>query len=177
MRTQTVSVSAVAASAWIPLNAKQSPFNVSLGVDFDSAASGVTYTVEHTFDDLGDFRPVTSITRSTTTVTVTFPSTAPHNLNTGDSLVVQGSGVTGMDGTFTVTASSATVVTYTSGTSGTATGAIDTRVVPLRVFPHASLAAKTTTSDSNYAYPVTATRLNVTVWTAGKTTLIVNQGR
>lgn len=49
MRPQKVTVSSQAASAWIPVNRKQSPFNLSVSV----VKSGTnTYTVQHTFDDV-----------------------------------------------------------------------------------------------------------------------------
>lgn len=43
-------------------------------------------------------------------------------------------------------------------------------------FPHTSVAAQTTNKDGNYAFPVTAIRLNVTAWTSGPVTLTVLQG-
>lgn len=49
MRPQSVTVSSVAASAWIPMDYKSDPFNVGFGV----VVSGtLTYTVEHTFDNV-----------------------------------------------------------------------------------------------------------------------------
>ena len=42
-------------------------------------------------------------------------------------------------------------------------------------FDHATLTAKTASSDGNYAFPVTAVRLNVTPWTSGTATLQVIQ--
>ncbi len=173
MKSKIVSLSSVGVTPWVPLDYRQNPFSVSLGVDLDSAASGITYTVQHTFDDPGKKIVPASITRSGTTVTVTFLSA--HDLNTGDSIIVEGSGVNGMDGYFTVTVSTTTVLTYTSSISGTATGNLDTRIVTFRVFPHATLAAQTAAGDGNYAFPVQATRLNVTAYSAGKASLIVNQ--
>lgn len=174
MRTTSTSISAVGSTAWQPINYRQSPFNVSVAVDFDSAASGITYTVEHTFDDPTDYKVIKSITRSTTTVTVTYDQ--PHDLQTNDSISVEQSGVSGMDGQFNVTVTGLTTLTYTSSVSGTATGQASVRVVNLRVFPHQFLAAKTTAGDSNYAYPVTMSRLTVTAYAAGKATMILNQG-
>jgi len=49
MRPQTVSVTGVGTSAWIPVNTKQTPFNVSLGAVVDGT---VTYTIQHTFDNV-----------------------------------------------------------------------------------------------------------------------------
>ncbi len=50
-RPTSVTVSSATQSAWIPSDYKQTPFNVGLGV----VVSGtLTYTVEHTFDDIQD---------------------------------------------------------------------------------------------------------------------------
>lgn len=50
-RPVRVTVSSVAASAPIPLNNYSTPFSVGIGVDV-SAGGSLTYTVEHTFDDV-----------------------------------------------------------------------------------------------------------------------------
>lgn len=51
MRPTTVTQSAAGTSAWIPLDYKQNPFNVGLGL----VISGTnTVDVEHTFDDVFD---------------------------------------------------------------------------------------------------------------------------
>lgn len=42
-------------------------------------------------------------------------------------------------------------------------------------FDHATLVAKTASSDGNYAYPVVAIRLNVTAFTSGTATMTVLQ--
>lgn len=55
MRPQVITQSGTGTSAWIPMDYKQNPFNIGIGV----VVSGtVTYTVQHTFDDIYD----TSIT-------------------------------------------------------------------------------------------------------------------
>lgn len=175
MKAKTVTLSAVGNSVWIPVDYRQNSFAVALAVDLNSAASGITYEVQHTLDDPGKKVVPTSITRSGTTVTVSFAN--PHGLNVNDSIIVEGSGFAGGDGTFAVaTVPSVTSLTYTSGTSGTATGNTDTRIVLLRVFPHEFLTAKTVSDDGNYAFPVHAVRLNVSALTAGSATLIVTQG-
>lgn len=99
---------ATAAGALSPIilnNLNGSPFNVGLGVVLSPGAT-LTYTVEHTFDDVfaSGFNPATA--------------------------------------------------TW---------------------FPNATLTAQTTSKDSNYAYPVTAVRLNVTAWTSGTATITVIQ--
>ena len=51
MRPQVISKTGTGTSAWIPMDYKQNPFNVGIGV----VVSGtVTYTVQHTFDDIFD---------------------------------------------------------------------------------------------------------------------------
>lgn len=42
-------------------------------------------------------------------------------------------------------------------------------------FDHATLVSKTASSDGNFAYPVTACRLNVTAYTSGTATMNVVQ--
>ena len=51
MRPQIFSQTGVGTSAWIPLDYKQSPFNVGFGVVTNGT---VTYDIEHTFDDVFD---------------------------------------------------------------------------------------------------------------------------
>ena len=105
MRPIRVTAGAQEASVTVPLDTYTNPFNVGLSVVLSAGAS-LTYTVQHTFDDVfaDDFNPATA--------------------------------------------------TW---------------------FSHASLVTKTASSDGNYAYPVTATRLNITIWTSGTATLTVVQ--
>lgn len=51
MRPQIVSKTGTGTSAWIPVDHYQSPFNVGLGAVVNGS---VTYTIEHTFDDVFD---------------------------------------------------------------------------------------------------------------------------
>jgi hypothetical protein len=105
MRPIRVTVGSQTASATIPLDTYQDPFNVSLGVVLSVGAT-LTYTVEHTFDDVyaNTFNPATA--------------------------------------------------TW---------------------FANSGLASKTTSLDGNYAFPVTAIRLNVTSYTSGSATMTVIQ--
>lgn len=100
MRRQDVTVSSQAASAPLPMDFKQNPFNVGFGVVMTGT---LTYTVQHTFDDLSLGTPTTW-------------------------------------------------------------------------FDNSTVAAETTNMDGNYAFPVTAIRLNVTAYTNGSATLKVLQG-
>ena len=51
MRPQVITQSGTGSTAWIPLDYKQSPFNVGFGV---TVTGTVTYQIEHTFDDVFD---------------------------------------------------------------------------------------------------------------------------
>lgn len=105
MRPIRVTVSSQTTSNPIPMDHYQGPFNVGLGVAV-SAGATLTYSVQHTFDDIW----------------------AP-----------------GFD--------ASTAVWYTNS----------------------GLGAKSTTLDGNYAFPVTAIRLNVTAYTSGSATMTVVQ--
>ena len=61
MRPVRLSVGAQADSAVIPMDIYQDPFNVSIGVVLSAGAS-LTYSVQHTFDDVfaKDFNPATA---------------------------------------------------------------------------------------------------------------------
>ena len=51
MRPQVISKTGTGTTAWIPLDYKQNPFNIGLGI----VVSGtITYDIEHTFDDVFD---------------------------------------------------------------------------------------------------------------------------
>lgn len=49
MRPQVISITGTGQTAWIPLDYKQNPFNIGLGVVVNGT---ITYNVEHTFDDV-----------------------------------------------------------------------------------------------------------------------------
>lgn len=183
MRSTSVSVSSATApnnvSSWIPVDSSQAAFGIGFNVDLDSTASGITFKVEHTFDDLALLK-VATIARSGTTVTVT--TSAAHGLNTGDAVVIlnanQNTRASGLDGQYTIAVSSSTVFTYTSSVSGTVNTTTPViNYVGLRVQTNSSVSGNTSSVDGNYAFPVKAIRLNVTAWTAGTATLTVVQGR
>lgn len=97
--------SAAGATTPVTFNLHQSSFTVSIAVALSAGAS-LTYTVEHTFDDVfaSGFNPATAVW-----------------------------------------------------------------------FPNDVLVSKTTSEDGNYAFPVTAVRLNITAYTSGTATLTVIQ--
>lgn len=51
MRPQVIAKTGTGTTAWIPLDYKQSPFNVGLGAVVNGT---ITYDIEHTFDDVFD---------------------------------------------------------------------------------------------------------------------------
>ena len=51
MRPQVIKKSLTGTTAWIPMDYKQSPFNVSFAVVVNGT---ITYDIEHTFDDVFD---------------------------------------------------------------------------------------------------------------------------
>lgn len=76
MRPIRVTVGAVAASAPIPLDNYSGPFNVGIGVALSAGAS-LTFTVEHTFDDVfaAGFNPATATWFSNTGMSAKTAST------------------------------------------------------------------------------------------------------
>lgn len=49
MRPQTISITGVGTSAWVPVDRVQTPFNVSLSCVVNGT---VTYDIQHTFDNV-----------------------------------------------------------------------------------------------------------------------------
>lgn len=169
MRPVSVSLSAAGASPWVPIAYNQNSFALGLGVVLTSGAS-LTYSVDHTFDELNPVVPIT-ISRTTTTATVTHPA---HGLSSNDSAIIAGTGSTNFDGQFTVTVVDANTYTYTVLNSG-ATSASGF-AASARVFTHETLLGLTAREDGNYAFPVRAVRLRNSAWVSGTSTLIVLSG-
>jgi hypothetical protein len=178
MRPQSYVLTSAVAGSWLPLNQRQAPFGVSVSVALNSTAN-LTYSVQHTFSDLGRVLRA-QLSRATATVTVTTKEN--HGLVTNDSVIIRNAntilGTTGLDGTFTVTVTGVKSFTYTSSvTTPDVTGTTwDVEITPISVYNDADLTAKTTSLDSNYLFPVTATRLNVTSYVAGDARFNVLQG-
>jgi hypothetical protein len=188
MRPVCQTVGSAVAGPWIPLDYIESWFGVSLFVTLSEDASGITYTVDFTGDDTGPVgvRPV-KISRTTTVATVTdvgpssgqypYDTGAHHGLVTADSVVIQSSGSANLDGTFPVaSAPSPTTYTYTVANSGPAADNGNAKVNALRVFSHTVLTAQTVRNFGTFNYPVRATRLRLSAWTAGQATLCILQG-
>lgn len=194
MRPIRIAVNAAVNSQWVPLEYISDPFNVGIGFSPSSDAATVSGTVQHTFDEL-DFntgaRPVTiARAAAVATVTDTGPDGVGHGLVTGDNIIVQGGGapfdtpkvsatLLGQHGDLgaDITVTGANTYTYAVANSGPTVDNGSTKVLSLRVFPHASIAAQATRTDGYYAFPVTAVRLKMNTLTAGQVTLNVVQSQ
>lgn len=172
MRPVSVVLGAAGNSPWIPINYLQVPNNIGFAVTLSSGAS-LTYTVQHTFDDVSiDALRLVSISRTTTTATVTDPD---HGLSVGDSIMIRDTGSSNLDGTYSV-ASVVDANTYTYTVANTGATAATGKVKSFRVFNHEDVASKTDRQDGNYAFPVRAIRLNISTYASGKATLTILQG-
>lgn len=173
MRPVTVRRSAAGFSSWVVVDRYVAGFVVGLGVKLSSNAN-LTYSVEHTFDNiLQDFRPNGVITRALTVCTVPITN---HGLSVNDYVKILGAGDP-FDGEYAVASVvDQNNVTVTVANSGATAASIYATVVTARIFTHETLAAKTTSDDGNYVAPPVATRLNVTAFVAGYADLTVTQG-
>ena len=172
MRPVTVRCDAAEFSRWIPLNRYSSAFGVGFGVKLSDGAT-LTYTVQHTFDDLYEKFTNFTIARVTTTATVTQTN---HGLSVGDWVQINNAGAP-FDGEFSV----ASVVdvnnfTYTVPDSGATASGGNATLQRGRVFAHTEVAAETTSQDGNYEFPPVACRLNVSAYTDGFAELTVVSG-
>ncbi len=173
MRPIRIRQGAAGFTQWIQLNRMAENFNVGLSAVLSSGAS-MTYSVQHTFDDIHYYVPC-SISRTTTAATLTL---AGHGLSVNDWVGVISSGSTNLDGGFNVASVvDANNITYTVANSGAAADTGSALVAIARVFNHLTLAAVTASGDGNYISPVEAVRLNITTYGSGFADLLILQGR
>lgn len=156
---------AAGAGPWVPVDRRQTPFNLAVAGSID-AASTLTWKVQHTLSRLNnDAERQVSISRTTTVATVTDPA---HGLKVGDSPIIMGSGSSNLDGEREVASVvDANTYTYTVANSGATASNAGTRAKNLRVFDHATLTGQTGSADGNYAFPPTAIRFYITAFTSG----------
>ena len=176
MRTQAVTLGSATFSEWYPMNSKQTPFNVGISVTLTPSAS-LTYSVQHTSDNLFERTSQCSFSRTTTAVSVT---QIAHGLSVGDWVHVEGANTIStdvFDGDFAVAAiSSADIFTYTVANTGATVGKTGARISTAKVRENANLSAATASGDTNYAFPCRAVRLKITTYSSGTATMTINQG-
>jgi len=181
MRTEVVvSLAALGASAWVPVNYHQRNFKLSLAATMDNgAALGTgTWKIQLTDDDPNLSLPITptSITRAAAVATVVQPG---HGLRTGDCVIVFGSGdpvnldTQGSD----VTVVDANTYTYAVPNAGLLAALPTVRLITLRVLDHATMTGLTVATYGSLEDPVRAVRSRVTVAGAGNLRLVVTQAQ
>lgn len=166
-RPQSVRLTAAGFSPWILLNRMTNGFGVGFGAKMSSNGN-LTYSVQHTFDDLYE-RTLCLMSRSTTSLSII---KANHGLSTNDWAQISGGSI--WDGTYAVasiTDQNTFVVTVadTGATSGLFW------VQTARVFDHSEIDDETASADGNYEFPPRAMRLIVTAFSAGYVDLNVIQ--
>lgn len=172
MRPITVRKSAAGFTPWIPLDRLARDFQVGLAVKLSSGAN-LTYSVQHTLDDLHESTSSFSISRVAVTATVTKVN---HGLSVGDWIQVINAG-TPFDGEYSVaTVPSVDTFTYTVANTGATSVAHGAATIHTgRVFSHSVLFTKTASQDGNYAFPPWACRLNISAFVGGFADLTVLQ--
>ncbi len=167
---ETRRLSAAGVSTWIFVDQRRKWLGIGLHVALSSGAS-LTYSVQHSFDNLRAMFTDFTATRVTTTVTVTKVN---HGLSVGDYVYQEGVGAP-MDGEHTVASvADLDTFTYTVANSGV-TSAPNSRMATARVFPNATLALLTASADGNYMFPPAVIRLKISTYGSGFADLTVIQ--
>jgi hypothetical protein len=178
MRITQQGLSAVGVAPWIPHDTYQTPPAITLA-GFVSSGANLTWGVQFTCDDVSpNAARLVLLSQTTTVITITdngYDGNG-HGLSVGDSVTIQGSGYANIDGSYSVTSvTSASVYTLTSLVSQSA-NSNQAQVITARVFTHAVLTGENGRAVSNYAWPVKASRLQVTAYVSGRAYLEVVQG-
>lgn len=170
-------LAAVASSPWIIPNPLLHTGTIGLGVTFTSNAN-LTCEVQHTFDDPSQNYRAVTYTRVTTTLTITDNN---HGLNVGDNVILAADANGTVNASYDIVSiTDQNTYTVTVTNSGAASGS--TTLQSYRVFNHDTLTTALLTGTppprtaGNYADPIGAFRLKVTVYTAGSVTLSAQQG-
>lgn len=166
-----ITQTATGTTDWLVVDYRQAPFNANVTVNISGTATASTLT---TVDDPQALIAPVSITRSTTTATLT--TSDKHGLTTSDYIRVGGAGAP-LDGLYKVASvSSDTVITYTVANSGVTSAAVTAMYTPLRTQPITALTNVTATTAATLSAPVRAVLTNVTAYTSGTVITYIIQG-
>jgi hypothetical protein len=185
-----IAMNASGNSIWIPLDTYQTPPAITLAVFVSEDVTLTSAAVQYTPDDIGPGAPPRLVLISQTTTVITVVDSGPvlkssygaadktfgHGLLTGDWYKLTGTGLSGVDGEYSVastpTPNSLTLTSTLNQTlpSQQVTGAGG------RIFTHATLTGLTARAIGNFLFPVKAARLTVVGLTAGTVFLEILQG-
>lgn len=186
MHLQAQTIGAAVSSPWIIPGPMMETPGLGLGLTF-SIDANMTVSVQHTLDDPQQNPRAVTLTRVGAVLTVNDPG---HNLNAGDNILllnvnndpndIWDGGLPGIGTSYDIVAiTDINNYTVTVANAGSAGGGGFVR--SFRVFNHSILNAVTgappARADGNYAFEIGACRLKCTVYTAGKGTLTVQQGK
>lgn len=168
----TFQLNAAEFTPWVLVNYYSNSLAVGFGVKLSDGAT-LTYSVQHTFDDLYAVSNNITIARVTTTASVT---QVAHGLSVGDWVKITNSGDANLDGEYSVAAvTSVDIFTYTVANTGAASAGGFVGLQKARVFNHEDVAGETASADGNYQFPPRATRAICTAWTDGQADFTVIQ--
>jgi hypothetical protein len=179
-RVTTTPLGATGPGPWIPIDYLEHGFGVGYFVSVQDSSS-LTFKIQHAFfanpgtpNVNPDYQSPITLTRSTTTATLTVPlAFAPK---VGDCIEVEGAGAP-FDGVYDIASvTNSKVVTYTVANSGLSTANVGARVRIMHVEDDTVVTGKTGSTSGNIAFPINALRLNLTAYSSGAAILTVNQG-
>lgn len=198
MRPVRLTIAASGNSQWVPLNYIQTDFALGLAVIPWSTTAGLTYVVQHTFDDLDQSKVAGNsiqISRVGTLATVFDPGPdgLGHGLSTNDNVIISGSGppfdtpvasigLQNGDLGADVTVTGLNTFTYIVPNSGPLKDSGAATIRRMRVFPHPVLNATASNpgatglrASDTYTYTIRAVRLKALTLTAGLVDFLVLQ--
>lgn len=172
-RERTVRLSAAGFSDWIGVDFRvaQASFAIGLGVKLSSNGN-LTYSVQHTMDNIYDASTSWSAARTTTTGTITKTN---HGLSVDDWVLFEAAAPFNAAYSVVSVTDQNTFVVTVANSGATAVVWGNNQIHTGRLFNHENLVAQTTSGDGNYAFPPRAIRLIVTTYTAGYADLTVLQ--
>lgn len=179
----SVVLAAVGTSIVVPLSYLSNGIAIAVAGLLSSDNSGITYSIQHTMDDMTDdaCRSVL-ISRTTTTATVTDPL---HGMVSGDTVIIDNSGDANLDSPvdaqkrpfpIQVTVTDVNTYTYTVANTGAAASKPTVRAKRQRWFSLTALTGATTRIYQAFTgQPITGLRLIITARTAGSVEMLIIQ--